>query len=51
MKKAELLKMDHTVQIRWLSNQLANINDDSQSFLSKPVVVERLRKTEFKPHY
>ncbi|MGK0270033.1 MAG: hypothetical protein ACI88H_000666 [Cocleimonas sp.] len=41
MKKAELLKTDHTVQLRWLSNQLANINHDSQSFLSKTEVIER----------
>jgi hypothetical protein len=41
MKKAELLKTEHSVQLRWLSNQLDNISRDSRSFSSKNEVVER----------
>ncbi len=41
MKKAELLKTEHSVQLRWLSNQLDNIKRDSRSFSSKIGVVER----------
>ncbi|MCL1056486.1 hypothetical protein L2729_00585 [Shewanella gelidimarina] len=41
MKKAELLKTEHSVQLRWLSNQLDNISRNNRSFSSKNEVVER----------
>lgn len=41
MKKAELLKTEHQVQLKWLDNQIAKIaNDGAQSF-SNANVAER----------
>lgn len=41
MKKAELLKTEHQVQLNWLTNQIAKIaNDGAKSFFN-PGVAER----------
>ena len=41
MKKAELLKTDHYIQLKWLDNQVKNIEMDKKSFLSDVGVIER----------
>ncbi len=40
MKKADLLKTEHQVQLKWLSNQIAKIANDGKEFLN-PNVSER----------
>jgi len=41
MKKAELLKTDHQVQLTWLDNQIANIANDGAKSFSNADVAER----------
>ena len=41
MKKAELLKTDHQVQLKWLDNQVANIANDGAKSFSNVGVAER----------
>ena len=49
MKKSELLQTDHHIQLQWLDNQIAKIeNDVNTSFLNVPVAVRayhRLKDT------
>ena len=45
MKKAELLKTEHHVQINWLDNQIAKIaNDGAKSFLNADVAERAYNK-------
>ena len=45
MKKAELLKTEHQVQINWLDNQIAKINNDgAKSFLNVPTAIREYDK-------
>ena len=41
MKKAELLKTEHHVQLNWLSNQIAKIANDGAKSFSNADVAER----------
>ena len=41
MKKAELLKTEHDVQLNWLDNQIANIANDGAKSFSNEDVAER----------
>lgn len=41
MKKAELLKTDHQVQLNWLDNQIAKIANDGAKSFSNAYVAER----------
>lgn len=41
MKKAELLKTEHQVQLNWLDNQMANIANDGAKAFSNVDVAER----------
>lgn len=41
MKKAELLKTEHQVQLKWLDNQIAKIANDGANSFSNPDVAER----------
>lgn len=45
MKKAELLKTEHSVQLKWLDNQMAKIaNDGAQSFNNANVAERAFNK-------
>ncbi len=45
MKKAELLKTEHQVQLNWLDNQIAKIaNDGAKSFLNADVAERAYNK-------
>lgn len=45
MKKAELLKIEHQVQLKWLDNQMAKIaNDGEKSFLNADVAERSYKK-------
>ena len=41
MKKAELLKTEHQVQVKWLDNQIAKIANDGAKSFSNADVAER----------
>ena len=41
MKKAELLKTDHHIQLKWLDNQVNKIHLDKKSFPGDVDVIER----------
>ena len=41
MKKAELLKTEHQVQLKWLENQIAKIANDGAKSFSNAEVAER----------
>ena len=41
MKKAELLKTDHQVQLNWLENQITKIANDGAKSFSNADVAER----------
>jgi len=42
MKKIELLRTEHQVQLRWLDNQIANIANDGAKAFSNADVAERV---------
>ena len=44
MKKAELLKTDHWIQLKWLVNQINKINDVCRTSFLNPDVAERAYK-------
>ena len=41
MKKAELLKTEHSVQLKWLKNQIAKIANEGKEAFKNPNVAER----------